>query len=290
MRLILAFLLLFSGFGYAQMEWPSLSPEGTLTQVVGNTTISIRYERPAARGRKIFGELVPWGKVWRTGAGYCTRIRFSQPVRVGNQWVEAGTYSLFTLPQPDQWRVMLNTDTTLYGSYDYDPDKDVARFKVIPTTSQRYYESLTLDLDVIPNSARLYISWTDVQVSFDIEIRDDKEIMAYIETELLTGKSQDPEELNMASDYLYYQRQDLYRALALAEKAEELDPKSGFAVTLQVLIYEEMGYYEKALEALKRDWAITEQKDLSEKDKQVEREYWERIEARIRGKWESEKP
>jgi len=282
--LILFTLILCSGTAFAQFEFPSLSPEGTLTQKVGYTTISVRYERPAARGREIFGELVPWGKVWRTGAGYCTRISFDRPVRIGNQHVEAGIYSLFTVPTPTRWRVMLNTDTSLYGSYDYDPNKDVARFQVIPTQSSRYYESLTIDLDFVPNSARMYISWTDVQIGFDIETDADTRIMDFIEEEILSGTSTDAGQYNMAADYLFYQHQDLYRALSFAEKAEEMDPQSGFAVTLQVFIYEEMGRYEKALEALEREWAITDQKDLSEADKASEREYWEMIKARIEAK------
>lgn len=171
-----------------EYPYPSLSPKGKIVQVVGNTTIEIEYERPSARKRRVFGNLVPWNKPWRTGAGHCTKIRFSKGVVVGGQSVEAGSYSLFTIPNPDQWVIMLNRDTTLYGSYDYDPEKDVARFVALPSKSNRFYETLNFDIEILPNDAKLFLSWTNIQLSFDVETTTDNEMQAFIQTELLTKK------------------------------------------------------------------------------------------------------
>ncbi|RMG64300.1 MAG: DUF2911 domain-containing protein [Bacteroidetes bacterium] len=104
----------------AQPDFPSLSPSAYLSQQAGDTRIEIWYDRPAARGREIFGGLVPWGEVWRTGAGPCTKIRFDQAVKVGGQAVPAGTFALATIPYPDRWMVILHRDTSLYGAYGYD--------------------------------------------------------------------------------------------------------------------------------------------------------------------------
>lgn len=109
---------------------PSLSPLTELRQNVGNTTVSIEYERPAARGRQVFGGLIPYGKVWRTGAGHCTKLTFSRKAWINNQAVTAGKYSLFTIPTEQEWTIILNRDTTLYGSSDYNPTMDVIRFRV----------------------------------------------------------------------------------------------------------------------------------------------------------------
>ncbi|MEM8909687.1 MAG: DUF2911 domain-containing protein, partial [Bacteroidota bacterium] len=140
----------------------SLSPKGSITQEVGNTTITIDYERPSVRNRQTFGVLVPWDKVWRTGAGSCTKISFDNPVLVGGQKVEAGKYSLFTIPSPKEWIIILNRDTSLYGSFDYDSNKDVARFIAILRSSNRFYETLNFDIEILPNDAKIYLSWATV--------------------------------------------------------------------------------------------------------------------------------
>ena len=150
--------LAYTSLAFGQVEYPSLSPKGRIEQVVGNTNVEIEYERPSVRNRVVFGGIVPWNKVWRTGAGYCTKISFDKPVIIGGQTVNPGKYTIFTIPNPDRWIVILNSNTTLYGSFNYNPEKDITRFIVRPTKSQRFYETLTFDIDLIPNNARIFIS------------------------------------------------------------------------------------------------------------------------------------
>src|SRR5690242_7898509 len=100
--------------GFSQNHFPDLSPKGIVKQIVGLSTIEVNYERPAARGRKIFGDLVPFDKLWRTGAGNCTKIKFSSPVTITGKKIAAGTYSLLSIPNLLQWTIILNSDTTLY--------------------------------------------------------------------------------------------------------------------------------------------------------------------------------
>jgi hypothetical protein len=202
--LIINFVLSTTTASHCQLVIPSLSPEGTLTQVVGYTTIRVYYERPAARGRtenEIYGQLVPWGRVWRTGAGNCTKLSFTTDVTIGDKKIPKGTYSLFTIPDQKSWTIILNTDTISYGAYRYDEKKDVVRVKANPVRTSRYYESLTIDVDVIPNSARIYIAWLNTQISFDVNTGTDEKIMTFIRENLILKDSNDPVLYEKALEY-----------------------------------------------------------------------------------------
>jgi hypothetical protein len=244
-------LMFFAGslLGQEEYPFPSLSPKGTLSQVVGNTTISIEYERPAARKRQVFGGLVPWDEVWRTGAGHCTKVSFDRPVVVGGQAVAPGTYSLFTIPNRSQWVVILNKDTTLYGSYGYDAKKDVARFIALPKMTTRYYETLTLDIDLLPNDARLYISWANTQVAFDIQTTTDAEMAQFIQEQLLSGKHTNTNFYAGAAEYYLYQGTNFFDAIVLTDKALAIAPENGWARDLKIRLYERIKRYPEALQA-----------------------------------------
>jgi len=205
----------------AQLEFPSLSPLGEVKQQVGFTTIEVSYERPSARDRKIYGGLVPWGKVWRTGAAYCTKVSFSTDVSIEGKVVPAGKYSLFTIPNLDEWTVIFNRDTTLYGSYDYDSQKDIARVSILPQQSTRHYETLTIDIDIVPNNAIMYISWTDITVPVNINTHTDTKVMSYINSELITNKSEDPDQYGLGADYIQFQNGGDQLVFDLAMKAIE---------------------------------------------------------------------
>lgn len=261
---------------HAQYEFPSLSPVRTLTQIVGHTKITVKYERPSARGRVIYGELVPWDEVWRTGAGWCTKISFDKPVKVGGQPIDAGTYSLFTVPGKDEWQVILNTDTTLYGSYDYDAKHDAVRFTVNSERTDRYYEALTIDFDFIPNNAVVYVSWVNTQISFEIETQTDTESMQYITNELLTGKEEDPDQYGSGASYLITQNTDLTDALVLADKMLEMGGNEGWARRIKMNGYEKLHRYDEALSEI--DKAIEAEKKFDyqkEENRQRAIQEWE---------------
>ena len=274
MRLVLLLFLLAPLGLLAQPAFPSLSPSAYLSQQVGDTHIEIWYDRPAARGREIFGELVPWGQVWRTGAGPCTKIRFDQAVQVGGQSVPAGTYALATIPYPERWMVILHRDTSLYGAYGYDPAQDVARFWVPSGRSERFYEALTLDLDFIPNDARLYLSWGHTQLSFLIETETDADYLAYLEGEVYPGE--DPEALVLAAEYLLMQQQDYLQGLALAEKALTLDPQSEFAYSIKSLLEVRLGYQAAARSTITAALEMVRKKAFpNERDREQTIQAWE---------------
>lgn len=253
-NVILVFSLVFVNLQINGQEidfpYPSFSPKGNISQTVGNTLIEIEYERPSVRKRQIFGELVPWNKVWRTGAGNCTKIKFDKEVKIGGQKVAAGNYSVFTIPNIREWMVIINKDTSLYGSHAYDYKKDVARFVVIPTESSRFYETLNFDIELIQHNAKMYISWANTQISFDIETSTNEYIEKLIREELLTGKNKVSDNYAGAADYLAYRGVDLTTALKLADKAKELDKNSEWIYGIKIGLYKSLKLYDNAIDEI----------------------------------------
>ena len=262
--ILTVFLLAISLSIYSQTEeypYPSLSPKGIISQTVGNTIVEIEYERPSARKRVVFGNLVPWNKVWRTGAGHCTKISFDKGVVIEGQSIVAGKYSLFTIPSKEEWIIILNKDTTLYGSYDYNYEKDAARFIVIPTNSSRYYETLNFDIEIIPNNAKIFLNWANHQISFTLETTTDDKVKKLIAKDLLTNNNNDSDIYAGASEYLYYKGEDLANALELCYTAIALNKNNGWARSIKVRIYEKLKLYDNAIAELKLSIENTESRE-----------------------------
>jgi hypothetical protein len=252
-----------------EFPFPSFSPKSTISQTVGNTLIEVEYERPSVRKRQIFGGLVPWNKVWRTGAGNCTKIRFDKNVKVGGQKIPAGSYSLFTIPNPKEWIVIINKDTTLYGSYDYNYKEDIARFVVIPNETDRFYETLNFDIEIYQHNAKMYISWADTQINFQIETSTNTQINRLIQEELLTYKNKTPYNYAAASSYLYYLGQDLATALQLADRAIEMDKNMLWVRNIKIGIYESLHLYTNTLEEINQ-YLILLQKDKEKHKNEIQ--------------------
>ncbi|MFK7813614.1 MAG: DUF2911 domain-containing protein [Maribacter sp.] len=244
-------LLTLSTFGMvAQTEFPSLSPMGSIEQKVGITAISIVYERPIARGRTIFGELVPFGTLWRTGAGNGTKIKFDDEVIINDKKVPAGQYSLFTIPDKQEWTIILNSDATIYGLEGYDETKDVIRFKTKANISDRYYESFTIDIDLVATNAELNISWENTRATFKINTQTDKLLMQMVKEEYLSGKVKDSDLLASGADYYYFLNTELETALKLINRAIDLK-KVLWYYDLKIDLLAREKQYEEAVKTLK---------------------------------------
>jgi len=115
--------------------FPQVSPWASVSQTIGTTRITLEYHRPAVRGRKIWGSLVPYGQVWRAGANDATTIRFADAVKIHGHEVKAGTYALFMIPRLEGWTVILNRRAKQWGAFEYDPRLDVLRLEVTPRTA-----------------------------------------------------------------------------------------------------------------------------------------------------------
>jgi tetratricopeptide (TPR) repeat protein len=250
---------LISNVVLSQTNFPALSPAGSISQEVGFTSITVDYERPAVRGRKIFGELVPYGEVWRTGAGKCTRISFDEAVVIDKKKIAAGTYSLFTVPGKDKWTIILNSDTSLYSAGRYDVAKDIVRFDVNPESSTRFYEAFTIDIDVVPNDAVIYLSWEKTSVHFMVDTGADQKTIAFIDETLMTGKSLKANEYAAAVEYYLYQGRDLDKALTLTGFAMARNSKQPWYYNLKIDVLEKQGNYADALVAAKKHVDLLEQ-------------------------------
>ncbi|WP_046744968.1 DUF2911 domain-containing protein [Kordia zhangzhouensis] len=126
--------------------------------------IKVLYGRPQKKGRRIFGNLVPYDKVWRTGANEATEITFFQDVKLGNQEIKAGTYTLFTIPGKDTWTIIINSDTDIWGSYYYNKEKDVARLEV-PVKDSEAIEYFSIAFTKETDGARMILAWDNISVA-----------------------------------------------------------------------------------------------------------------------------
>ncbi len=154
-----------------QLDLPRPSPKASVTQTVGVTEVSIHYSRPGVKGRPIWGELVPYGEVWRTGANENTTITFGTPVKIGGTELPAGTYGLQTIPAQDQWTVIFSKDAKLWGAFDYKPENDALRIQVKPQAAAEPVERMRFSFeDVTDNSAEVVLAWEKLEIPFTVEV------------------------------------------------------------------------------------------------------------------------
>jgi len=149
---------------------PKSSPLAVATARFKTTYIKITYSQPHKRNRDIFGSLVPYGQVWRTGANEATEITITKDITINSILLKAGTYSLFTIPEKDHWTISLNNDLGLWGSYNYNAKQDVFRFSVpVQSTGDVIYEPFTIQFDQRNEVADLLMMWDKTKVSMPIK-------------------------------------------------------------------------------------------------------------------------
>jgi tetratricopeptide (TPR) repeat protein len=207
--------------GQAQINMPQPSPAATLTQRVGLMDVTISYSRPSMRGRKIFGDLLPYGELWRTGANAATTIKFSDEVTIEGKKVPAGTYSLFSIPGQNEWTVMLNKNANASAN-DYKEAEDVARFTVKSQKTGSTYETFTIDLsDITNNTAMLNIKWENTKASLKLEQEVDSKVMAQIKDRMEPGSNV----YFQAAMYYMETGKDLKQAMDWMNKATATNPQ-----------------------------------------------------------------
>ena len=261
--LIILQSLLLSGQSKVQIRVTSASPSAAFEQEVGSAKIKVTYSRPLVRGRKIFGELVPFDKLWRTGASDCNVITTSEDIAFGNNVLKAGSYSIFTIPSGNEWTIIINTDITLHGETGYDEKKDVMRFKVPVEKSANFYETFTIELNDINSKgeAFLKIFWENTMVKIPIKSKEDETLVALINLHVINEKTQDANLLFQAANYYYSTNRDLKQAIEWLLKAEKLNSQNFNYPNLRQKIASELKDYTNAIAAAKR--AIT----LADKEK-----------------------
>lgn len=222
-----AALTLSSTSAVAQLAMPAPSPLGTVTQRVGLTDMTVTYSRPSVKGRKIFGEVVGYGKGWRTGANNATVISFKDEVTIEGIKVPAGEYALYTIPNENEWTVVLNKNTKAGGNVsDYKETEDVARFKVKPTKTDDRTETFTINFaDLTPSTANVELLWDKTSVKFKVASEVESKVMAQIQEKVINGKDVAPGMYASAAVYYFENNKDNKQALEWIKKANEKDPK-----------------------------------------------------------------
>lgn len=259
LSLAVALGALLPSFSFAQagLKFPAPSPDATVKQTVGLTEVEIIYARPAMRGRKIFGQLVPYNEIWRTGANAATKISFSGPVLFGGAEVPAGDYALFSVPGKKMWEVILSSNTKSWGSYQHDPKDEVVRVKTKPVKLPSAVESLTLSVDgVDADAATLNISWENVRVPVAIVADTQAELMPKIEALMASDAEKKP--YFQAAMYLYAKRANLAKAAEWIAIAAEQQPDAPWISYRQGLVLEALGDKAGAMAAAKRSLVSTE--------------------------------
>ncbi len=230
----------------AQLKTPAPSPLQTVTQAFGLGEIKVEYSRPGVKGRVIYGDLVPFGKMWRTGANASTKITVGDNVKMNGTAIAAGTYALYTIPNKTEWTVMLYKDLALGGSTEkYKTEDELIRFTLKPLKTNDRIETFTIAFnDMTNNSCNLDLIWENTRVSIPVTSDHDAEVMKQIDK--LMPETADNRPYYSAANYFYENDKDLNKALAWVDKAIEMNPKGFWIVHLKAKIQMKLKDYKGA--------------------------------------------
>lgn len=243
--LVMAAVLLGGSFGSSaqSLTIPAPSPTVKLSQKFGTSSIDLIYSRPAVKGRTIFGDLVPYGEVWRTGANSSTKLTFGADVKVQGNHVPAGKYALYTIPGKDEWVVIISKDTTLWGASGYKSENELVRFKVAPAKVSHQVESFTIDINNIkPTSCDITLYWDKTAVTFGVTQDIDPIIMKQIDEAM---KGEKPPYWQ-AANYYFENGKDINQAYAWVNKAIEARPDAYWMITTKAKMELKMGKSQEA--------------------------------------------
>jgi len=236
----------------AQIETPQPSPFTKIEQKVGLTDVTLEYSRPGMKGRKIFGHLVPYGKLWRTGANKNTMITFSDDVVVDGTTLKAGSYAIFVTPNESSWDVIFYNDTNNWGTpRNWDDSKVVAKTTVETYAMPMDVETWTISIDDLTNSsAQIGFIWENVYAGVKFEVPTDSKVSASIEKTMAGPAAGD---YYSAAVYNLTEGKDLEQAKTWMDKAMSMIDKPGFwQLRQQSLLYAKLGDKKRAIETAKK--------------------------------------
>ena len=245
---LLATGLLLASAAQAQTKLtiPPLSPATHIRQSFSTSYIDLTYSRPSLRGRVAFGNLVPNGTVWRTGANTITKVRFGEEVKINGQTVPAGAYALLTIPDAKEWTFILNRDTAQWGTYEYKQALDVLRVKAKPTKLAAAVETMSLTVENLrPASADLVVSWDRTQVALPIVADPDRIVMGQIEQAMKGEKKP----YVTAAQYYFNTGKDLTPALGWLDEYITANPTRYNGYYWKGKLLQKQGKNKEAIEA-----------------------------------------
>ncbi|SHG35106.1 DUF2911 domain-containing protein [Flagellimonas flava] len=255
---LFVFVALLSVSMEAQLQTPQPSPSSKLKQTVGLTEVVVEYARPSMRGRKVFGDLVPYGDLWRTGANQNTKVTFSDDVTVDGQEMKAGTYALYTKPGESSWEVIFYADANNWGTpREWDDSKVAAKTTVEAYQMPMAVETFTITIDDLHNNgATLGMIWENAYVGVKFEVPTLAKAQKSIDA-VMAGPGAN--EYYSAASYYYEEGKDLAKAKEWIDKAVEMRPEAFWVMRRQSLIYAKLGDKKGAIEAAKRSMKVAEE-------------------------------
>lgn len=240
-------LCLTATLGLAQISVPAPSPLSTVEQQVGLTDVSVNYSRPSVKGRTIFGDLVPFGEMWRWGANASTKLKTSNDIKVNGHDVPAGTYALYAIPGETEWTIVIHSNTSYWGTGGdkYSVDEDLVRFTVKPNKSYPVStETMTFQFsDLTNDGCNLEFLWENTQVKLQIETNVDDQVMKEIDMKM---KGVSSATYYQAARYYYDNDKDLAKAYEWI-KLSLVNNEKFWMVRQKALIEAKLGMYKEAI-------------------------------------------
>ncbi|MEP7144598.1 MAG: DUF2911 domain-containing protein [Ferruginibacter sp.] len=234
--IVISFLIMNGAF--AQVKFPAASPAQTIRQEFGLGTIEVTYSRPGAKGRRVFGDLVPYGRLWRTGANGATKLSFSDPVELYGRKLDSGTYALYMIPGLESWEVIINKGIKNTATDGYKESEDVIRFKVEPLKTRTKTELFTIQFaDIKPESCELHLMWEKKLIVIPVTINIKEKIRAQLDAAMLTDKKPYWQAAQFYNEY----DMNFNKALENVNKATEANPKAYWMFLYKAKIQQEMG-------------------------------------------------
>jgi hypothetical protein len=241
----LSLFFIFCGSLFAQSLLPAPSPFSKTTQIVGVTEVSVEYSRPGIKGREIFGGLVPFGEVWRTGANSVTKLTFSSDVTLEGKKIPAGSYSLYTIPNKNDWKIMINK--VAEGGPNYDPKEDMASFTVKPHLSPVVVERFTIEIaDITDSSAVILLKWARTRVPIALAVNTKANVEKNVEAFEDAGNDDNAGGWYQVANY-YFGKKEYGDAMDAVDKSLEIDANPYWVLRLKSQILAAQGDYDEAI-------------------------------------------
>ena len=246
MKKTILFLLIHLSFSmsFAQVKMPALSPVQTIKQDIGVGFIELKYARPSARDRKVFGNVVPYNTMWRTGANAATLIKFTDKVTINGNLLDTGSYAIYTIPGKENWEIIFNKGVSNWGTDGYKETEDVLRITVPVHKLKKAVETFTIAFENMkPSACDIHLIWEKTDVSFSVTMDVKEKLKAQIEA----GLNADKKPYYQAAQFYNEYETDLPKALMYVDKAIEANATAYWIMLYKAKIQEKMGDFKGAL-------------------------------------------
>lgn len=262
MKLLITLVLLISTLALnAQINKPALSPRITINQQVALVNVTLDYGQPNKQNRKVFGSLIPYNKVWRTGANSSTKLTFDQDIKLAGHSIPKGTYGLYSIPGKSEWTIIIHKDSKLWGSGGYDKANDLIRFQVPVHHLTESVETLNIRFENFKtDGGDLTICWENTKVIIPLFVNSDHLIFKEIlEKTASTNTTISGQTYFDAAQFYYHKNKDLNTAMVWFDKAIALKPTAFWYVYYKAELALELKQYDVAKETVSKSLSMAKQ-------------------------------